>query len=391
LKEVELSTMVPMNALGLEAYEKETFTHVRHLLFGWATGWNNVLQIGLYQKGPDLSEVGSTWIENLVGMSALRPFNSADLLALGGEKAFFSTTWPDKEHTDGRIWSIPWLLDTRVIHYRRDLLKQARIDPATAFTTPEALYDTLARLQAAGIPYPLAVPTGGLTLHGAASFVWGRGGSFRSEDYKRITLVEPEARQGLYDYFRLHRFIHPSGRGLDYAGADDLYFHHGAAVLLSGQWVLQTLQTNPAIPKEVVRNNACVKIPGVPYVGGTHLVIWRHSLHDDAAMQLIAYLTSPPVLEQVYRVAGNFPARIEALNAKTFSADPCLEVIGQSIRSGKTLRAGRLWAGIEMRLSGVFEGLWTDLLENPELDLKDQIEQRVRQLATRLEKTLLAN
>jgi hypothetical protein len=90
-------------------------------------------------------------------------------------------------------------------------------------------------------------------------------------------------------------------------------------------------------------------------------------------------------------VAGNFPARIEARNAKTFSADPCLEVIGQSIRSGKTLRAGRLWAGIEMRLSGVFEGLWTDLLENPELDLKDQIEQRVRQLATRLEKTLLAN
>lgn len=391
MKEIELSTMVPVNGLGLDTYEKETFTRIRHLLFSWGTGWNNVLQIGLYQKGPDLSEVGSTWIENLVGMSALRPFSAAEMYALGGEEAFFLTTWPTKEFMDGKIWSIPWLLDTRLIHYRADLLKQAKVDPATAFESPEALYDTLARLQASGVKYPLAVPTGGLTLHGAASFVWGRGGSFRSEDYRRITLVEPEARRGLFDYFRLHRFIHPDGRGWDYAGADNAYFHQGAAVLLSGQWVLQTLKTNPGIPKEVVRHSTCAQLPGIPYVGGTHLVIWRHSLYDETAVKLIAYLTSQPVLEQIFQVAGNFPARIDTLNTKTFSSDPSLAMVGQAIRRGKTLRAGRLWAGIEMRLSTLFEELWNDLLQQPDLDLEAEIERRVRILSTRLERTLLAN
>lgn len=391
MREIELSTMVPVSTLGLDAYEKETFIHVRHLPFSWTTGWNNVLQIGLYQKGPDLSEIGSTWIENLVGMSALRAFGAADLYALGGENAFLATTSPAKENMDGKTWSIPWILDTRMIFYRRDLFKKAKIDPETAFESPEALYDTLLRLQAAGVQYPLAVPTGGLTLHSAASFVWGRGGRFRSEDCKHITLVEPEARRGLYDYFRLHRFIHPSGRGWNYAGADDAYFRHGAAILLSGQWVLQTLKSDPTIPKEVVQNNACAQLPGIPYVGGTHLIVWRHSLHDDLAVKLISYLTSQPVLEQIFHISGNFPARIEVLNTSTFTGDPDLEIVAQSIRRGRTLRAGRLWAGIEMRLSGLFEELWTDLLGNSNLDLEAEIERRVRVLATRLERTLLAD
>lgn len=391
MKEIELSTMVPIHSLGIAAYEKDTFTRVQHLQFSWAAGWNNVLQIALYQKGPDLSEIGSTWVENLVGMSALRPFSASDLYALGGEDAFVSAISPEKDSVDGKIWSIPWILDTRMIHYRRDLLKKAKVDPETAFESPEALYDTLARLQAAGVPYPLAVPTGGLTLHGAASFVWGRGGNFRSDDYKRITLVEPEARQGLFDYFRLHRFIHPTGRGWNYAGADDAYFRHGAAVLLSGQWVLQTLQSDPTISKEVVRNNSCAQLPGIPYVGGTHLVIWRHSLQGDTAINLISHLTSQKVLEQIFHVAGNFPARINVLNTSTFTGDPDLEVVSQSIRRGKTLRAGRLWAGIEMRLSALFEELWNDLFDNPTLDLEAEIERRVRALATRLERTLLAD
>jgi multiple sugar transport system substrate-binding protein len=383
--------MVPVDSLGLAAYEKKTFTQVRHHQFEWASAWNDILHIGLYQKGPDLSEIGSTWLDNLVEMRALRPFSPLDMHQLGGEDAFVTSVRVQGEQMDGKIWGIPWIFDTRLLHYRCDLLDQAKIAPEGAFVTPDALYDTLARLQSLGIQYPLALPTGGLTLHGLASFVWGRGGHFRSDDFRKITLVEPEARRGLIDYFRLHRFIDPAGRGSNYSGADEVYFHKGAAVLLSGQWVLQTLKKVPSIPREVANNTACALPPGVPYVGGTHLVIWRHTLHDQEAVQIIAALTGLDVLNQIFMDTGNIPARLAAMDAEPFTTDPNYRLVRDCIRHGRSLTAGRLWAGVEMRLSAMFEQLWSDLFDNPELNLEVEIERRVRELAVRLERTLLAN
>lgn len=399
MKEIELSTMTIPECLHLEGFESRNFTRVVHQHMEWAGAWDKVLQIGLYQRGPDVSEVGSTWLENLVDMRALRPFSVPELYHLGGETAFLSNSWtqdtstPIAYATTRKITSIPWSLNTRVILYRRDLLAKAGIHEAGAFATADAMHATLTRLQESGVsPYPLSIATGGLSIHNIASWVWGRGGRFRSADYHKITLVEPEARRGMQDFFSMHRFIAPQARGQLYQEAESWYFTGQAAVLFSGQWAMMRVKEHPEeVLPEVSDNTGYAVSPGIPFVGASHLVIWRHSLLESEANQLIQHLTSPDVLLSSFRVDGNFPARLQALNAPPFSNDADYRMISECIRTGRGFRSAHLWAGVEARLNILFSQLWKDVFANPELNLEAEIEQRVRDLADRLERTLLAN
>jgi multiple sugar transport system substrate-binding protein len=387
--------MVRAGCLELGSLEENLFIRVRHRQFDWESGWNNVLQVGLYQKGPDLSEVGSTWVDNLNDMRSLRPFSMAEIHQLGGEDAFMPNAWHPTTlagETHSRQTSIPWLLDTRMVIFRRDMLAKAGINEPGAFASPEAFHDTLLRLRAAGIQYPLAMATGGLSIHNMASWVWGRGGHFRSPDFRKISLVEPNARQGMVDFFRLHEFIDPASSGEGYTDTNKRYFQSSAAVLLSGQWVMQSIKNRAAfVNAEVLDNTGYAAPPGVPWIGATHLVIWRHSLHESEALQVINHLTSPAVLTNIYEDSGNIPARISVLNAPPFSVDPDYQLMVDIMKRGRGFRSARLWAGVEMRLNALSDQLWLDVFANPTLNLEAEIERRVGDLASRLEKTLLAN
>lgn len=399
MREVELSTMVTGGCLDLKTLEEKWFLKVNHRQFDWTTGWNNILQIGLYQKGPEASEIGSTWLENLNDMRALRPFSISEINTLGGEDAFLRSAWgrtsgatASQNSTPPRPTSIPWMLDTRIVSYRRDLFDRARIDPALAFNTPEAFYEALSRLRDAGIQYPLVMATGGLSVHNLATWVWGRGGHFRSEDFRRITLVEPEAQQGMFEFFRLHEFIDPATRGMNYTATDELYLAGRGAMLLGGSWVMKIIKSGDRRVKPEVHANTGYAIPpGIPYIGATHLVIWRHTLHDQEALQAIGHLVSPEVLARVFEETGNFPARITALEGEPFTTDSDYRLAAECLKRGRAFRSSRLWAGVEMRLNALCDQLWIELFANPNLDLKGEIERRIGEMATRLEKTLLAN
>jgi len=391
MRSVDLSTMVPAQVLNLSEFEQKTSIHPDHTQFDWATGWNDILQIGLYQKGPEVSEVGSTWLENLIKMNALRPFRPSDLRVLGGESAFFSTTKITNDDEAHLVWSIPWLLDTRLICYRSDVLAKAHIPTENAFSSADALYETLNRLQAAGHPYPLMLATGANSLHILASFLWGRGGDFRSEDLRKITLLEPEARQGLLDYFRLFKFIDPQLAQKGYSDLDPLYLAGQGAVNFTGQWLLQTIKNLAANPTEVIQNTRYAAPPGVPYIGGTHLVVWKHCIHDELALALIQHLTSTYAYQMHAREASIIPARKEVLEQAPFVDDPDYQLVTRLMETGRGFNSGNLWAGIEMRLTAFCEKLWHDLFSNPEANLEAEIERRMRELSVRLERTLLSS
>lgn len=395
MKEIELTTIAPGDCLALAEFQDGKFLRVRHRQHDWSNAWSNILQIGLYQKGPDVSEIGSTWSENLVEMRALVPFTAQELRLVGGREAFLANAWtPVVEELDQNgerpVHSIPWLVDTRLVHYRADLLARAGVDAEGAFATAEAMYDTLMRLQAAGIEYPLAIATGGLSIHVMASWVWGSGGSFRSPDCRKIALVEPEARRGMVEFFRLHRFIHPQIRRQDYRSAYPWYLAGNAAVLVGEQWVMKKIKEGREGTLPIVTQNSRFALPpGVPFLGSTHLVLWRHSLHEHDSLRLIAHLTGPDVLRRIFAATGNLPARIEVLEGPPFSTDPDYRLVRECLHRGRRFRSVRLWAGVERRLNVLVDRLWKDVFTNPEMDLEREIERRVRELAVRLEKTLL--
>ena len=97
--EIDLSIMdrslhpIPDIKPSLEQFEDETNAHINLTVLEWETAWSEVLRTALYRHGPDISEMGSTWVSSLVGMNSLRPFSIEELTALGGPGNFIPSLW----------------------------------------------------------------------------------------------------------------------------------------------------------------------------------------------------------------------------------------------------------------------------------------------------------
>ncbi len=384
------SCMTRADVLCLDDFQSSYHVQVNTQNFTWETAWNELLRIALYGQGPDVSEIGNTWLSSLVAMEALRPLTPRELGFLGGQAHFVPAAWGGSAGLgEDKIWTVPWLIDTRVIYYRRDWLEQAGIKETSAFETHEAMIGTLGRLQASKIEIPWAMPTRSSLdmLLNMTSWVWKAGGHFRTPDGRRLRLGEPEAQAGMRAYFELHHFLAPPAQALNVVETDLLFSQGKAAAVISGPWLLRTLMQAGTLLPDV----GVALVPGVPYVGGTDLVIWRHALNVHNAIQFIAHLTSPKTQRHIFNLTGFLPSCAAVLDDEPFTSDPYYRVFAQSLKSGRMLQRSRRWAVIEQRLVNMLSQLWSDLASNPCLDLGVEIAERTAVLINRLEKIIVAN
>ncbi|MBV8201306.1 MAG: extracellular solute-binding protein, partial [Acidobacteria bacterium] len=74
---------------------------------------------------PDVAQLGSTWIPEFAAIGALagldRQVAASRALAAAD---YFPGSW-DGGVIDGKVYAIPWYVDTRLLFYRRDLLQAA--------------------------------------------------------------------------------------------------------------------------------------------------------------------------------------------------------------------------------------------------------------------------
>src|SRR5690349_24856333 len=113
----------------LDEFEKIHKVRVNLQLLDWEDGWTKLIEVALYGNGPDISEVGSTWVMDFVRMNAVGNLTPAEVTRLGTEKDFFPTNWnsgvaANAASGDQIVWAIPWTSDVRLAHYRRDLFEK---------------------------------------------------------------------------------------------------------------------------------------------------------------------------------------------------------------------------------------------------------------------------
>ena len=92
---------------------------------------------------PDLSQLGNTWIPELAALGALEPLQPyVDASQVVRADDYFAGIW-DTNVVDGRLYGVPWYVDTRLLFYRKDLLAQA------GFAAPPRDWDEWRRAMAA--------------------------------------------------------------------------------------------------------------------------------------------------------------------------------------------------------------------------------------------------
>lgn len=374
----------------LDSFAERHGSSVQLQSYDWAPGRAELIKAALYHHGPDVSEVGTTWVSDLAGMNALRPFSESEVEQLGPPNTFLPEAW--KTVTVGNapeVWSIPWLAESLTLHYRKDILRSIGIDEASAFSTPAALIETAQKLRASGYPLPIAVPPRSghaLILHAAASWVWQAGGDFMSADGRSVLFDQPEGLSGFQSYFHLLRIISPEGlQILDKLGTTECFQRGHAPIAIAGHWLHPRTAPAGSVPET---NWGVTRLPGLPFVGGSNLVIWKHTRADQSALALIRTLTGIEASSNYGDSTGILSARAAGLYSSARQADRFLRTMYESIQTGRSYPNLPLWGLVEERLVNAMVKIWDALCSDPDMDVDETVSQTLQKVARGLNVTL---
>ena len=94
----------------------------------WTAAHEKLLTAVAGDATPDLCQLGNSWIPELVALKALEPLaarvsGSQQIVA----DDYFPGVW-QTNRVEGTLYAVPWYVDTRLLFYRRDLLKAAGFD-----------------------------------------------------------------------------------------------------------------------------------------------------------------------------------------------------------------------------------------------------------------------
>lgn len=361
----------PLRSL-LASFEREKQIQISLRRIGWDRAWQTLLMDAVEGKGPHVSQIGSTWVATMAMLEALRAFNKADVSVVGGADHFLPSAWESVQFAGHpEVWAIPWSVYTFVLYYRCDMLEKAGVDPTIAFATPTEMRETFVKLSKAGIApwaFPSLHPYADL-VHIASSWARMNGGDFMSEQGGEPVFARPNASAGLMDFFELFPYIPPALRGLNVEACTNAFARGDVAVLIGGVEIGNELMASPYASQGMRENTAVTTLPGVPWIGGDHLVVWKNvltdAMHEKSALDLVAYLSQKETQIEFFNLQSTLPARLDAYNTLTFPMETTGPTLERILKTGRPHPPLRLWRRIEAFLDTMLLDIGSAVLRQP--------------------------
>jgi multiple sugar transport system substrate-binding protein len=284
----------------------------------WSAAHEKLLTAIVGRATPDIAQMGNTWIPEMVTLGVLAPV---------GSRLPDSSYFPGIVATnvvDDTLFGVPWYVDTRVLFYRKDLLARAGYAgmPETWDAWREAMLAMKRTMDPGGYPIFLPInewpPMAILGLQQGSPLVTEEGfGAFRQPAYTRA-----------FD-FLLSLYRDGLAAPVSNTEIANLYqeFARGSfAMYITGPWNLGEFRRR--LPPALRDAWATAPLPGpegarsgVSLAGGSSLVVFRASRHQELALQLIEYLSRPEQQAKFYRLTGDLPARREAWADSALAGD----------------------------------------------------------------------
>lgn len=299
----------------------------------WSAAHEKLLTAYVGGAMPDVVQVGSTWVPELVALGALLPLDERVARSAVVNRADYFEGILDAHAVGGRTYSLPWYVDTRVLFYRTDLL--ARAGHATPPATWDGWLQAMERLAAPPERWALFVSSTDwwlpvtLGLQRGATLLRddGRFGNFRSAPMR-------EAFALYLDLFR--RGLAPRAGASEVANLHQDFAAGYFAVFPSGPWDLGELARR--LPPDLADRWGTAPMPGngpdrpgVSIAGGAGLAVAADSPRADEAWALVEYLATPASQVALHRLTGDLPARRSAWRLAGLHDDPHLAAFWQQL------------------------------------------------------------
>ena len=277
----------------------------------WTAAHEKLLTAFAGDATPDLCQLGNTWIPELVALNALVPLDPHIARSpIVRADDYFTGIW-DTNRVEGNVYGVPWYVDTRLVFYRRDLLNRA------GFSAPPRSWDEWRRMLAGaqmgggpdrhGILLPLNEfePLVALALQQDDTLLRddGRWGNFRSAGFRRALGFYLEMFQRGWAPMLISTAV--SNVWTDFGRGRFIFY-------VSGPWNIGELRRR--LPAEQQDTWTTAPLPGpdgpgASIAGGSSLVVFRTSRHQEAAWRLIEFLSEPAVQRRFHALTGDLPPR----------------------------------------------------------------------------------
>lgn len=290
----------------------------------WSAAHEKLLTAFVGGSTPDVSQLGNTWIAEFVALRAIAPLDARVAASVAVDRDdYFAGIWRTNL-LDGACWGIPWYVDTRVLFYRRDLLRRAGHDsiPPTWSGWRRAMAD-LKRSEGAG-RYAIFLPLNEwaqpviLGLQAGSTLLADRDtrGAFSREPFR-------SAFRFYVDLFR-DGLAPPVGNN-EVANVYQEFARGYFGMYVTGPWNLGEFRRR--LPADLQDAWAVAPLPGpadgqrVSLAGGASLVLFRRSEHREEAWRLIEFLSDPHRQARFHEISGDLPARRSAWRLAALTGD----------------------------------------------------------------------
>src|SRR6266851_391519 len=261
-------------------------------------------------NGPDLMQVGLSLLPSFESAGALLDLSPYVKDHPGLQSStYVGAVASDKINPSGKVLSVPWVSDVRVLFYRSDILGAAGISsPPTTWTQ---FHDDAAKLAQRGKgKYGYYIPQWDSAL--PVEFTWEAGGKVLQNG--KVTFDTPQFRAAADFYISFYRDkLVPTASDFDQTQG---FISGTAPMVISG-----------------------------PYLG-----VWAKSKHVGASLRLLDYLAQANAQLNWFKTTNELPTAKTALADPTLTSDPMVKIYTNQLQDAQLLPLVPKWDKISQAM-----------------------------------------
>ena len=367
----------------LQAFTKETGIAAKVVVLDWGEAWSRIdkgLETG---KGPDVVQLGTTWVSYFASKGRLTSLES-HLPEIKPERFLATSLKTTKIDGNDTVWGVPWFVDVRVLMANKKLLDSLKIG-AKDIGNWSSFRQALRKIRDAGLmkdastkvyPYGFPGKSDWNIPHNFAPWVWSEGGDFvtkSGEGKWRSGLLEKATVIGIRKYlsFVQDSLVSPKALSQNTSQVTQSFNAGEQAVILgTSEIVMQTRISSDSggLRSSPIGQSGLFAFPvpagaagSVAFVGGSDLCLPKAKANDADALKLLLFLTRPENLDIYTKKIGFLPPDKSVL--QEWAKDSVYKVMVDAAEKGKAYPGIPQWGSIEAMLSEMFGNIWTMLGE----------------------------
>jgi len=333
-------------------FEKLNNCKVNMSELSWNDGKTKLFAAFNSNTGPDVLELGSDWVAQFSSSGVLAEIDNKDIninkfIDFSAEPSFWA----------GKIYAIPWVVDTRVIFYNRTLLEMVGVNNLP--TSFEEMLEHSKKVNDMEGYY-------GFGTNGAdknrlykkvVTFIWSSGGEVMDENSSLLNSEENERAFSMIRELSKYSIIE-NQRNLD-----ELFAKGKIGFTISGSWLIRKIDEYRS-----KANNfefGVMEVPkfdgkeGKSFAGGEYLSINKKTRNRELSEKLIKYLTDGKTSIKFCKKINEagFPADNEFNEDEYFTKQKYKSVFSEQLKNAKMTPVHPRWLDIQDIIESLAENI----------------------------------